>query len=76
MDKPVLAWYVSACPWKDCPFDVQMVVITGGGPEKAQELFRKFYHNDALEIKSCQIINLLNEKDMDLIIDETAGAQA
>jgi flagellar biosynthesis regulator FlbT len=76
MDNPVLAWYVSATPWKDCPFDLQMVVITGGGPEKAQELFKKFYKNEAVAIKSCVIINLLNEKDADMIIDPLEGANA
>lgn len=47
------AYFMSAIPWKDCPFKLYMVVATTEGPEGAQSVFKRFYQNDALNIIDC-----------------------
>jgi hypothetical protein len=64
-DEKFTAWYMKAIPWKGCPFDLQLVVITDKGKDDAKRIFKKLYQNDSIEITDCHEISLIKADDFD-----------
>lgn len=44
-------WVITAKPWKACPFNMALVVLTSEGQAGAIKEFRKFYANEKVEIE-------------------------
>jgi len=42
-------YYVSAKPWKECPFKCSLVVLTKNGEGEVIKIWREFFHNPDLE---------------------------
>ena len=53
------AYYVSAKPWKECPFKCALVVLTKVGQEEAIKIFKQFYKNENLEIEEAVPVPIL-----------------
>ena len=54
-----IAYFVSAVPWKGCPFKLQLVIWTTKDNEDAIRVFKGFYENENLEIAECFEITVL-----------------
>ena len=58
-DEKFVTYYVSSIPWKDCPFELKMVVGTDKGKKDAERVLREFYQNPSLEIKELYEITVV-----------------
>ncbi len=58
-DEKFVSWFMKAIPWKGCPFDLQLVVLTDKGKEDAMRVFRQLYQNDSIEISECHEISVI-----------------
>ena len=59
------SWYIAAFPWKECPFKLNLVVLTNAGREDAVKKFKEFYKNDGLEIEDCYQITIITSEKFD-----------
>ena len=53
------AYYVSAKPWKECPFKCSLIVLTKLGQTEAIKIFKEFYKNENLEIEEAVPVPLV-----------------
>jgi hypothetical protein len=76
-------WYVSARPWKECPFKFQLIIFTKNGEEEAKKIFKDTFKmtgdvGEKCEIEDCNVVvcvkGEIDDEEAKDVIGENANA--